>query len=160
MPFILILIYFYSLSCAFDARSLSAFSGCPLYCYLTFSLVHVSFFHLLTNSVVIMSYWRLFKGIINYRIFIPSVIIIPAVSAMVSVSVKPTMGASAVAYTMMGLFVFVYPLRRKDLVKYLSAIIFSFAVTLFAGSVNTEIHIVSFALSIAVGYTFRKRMVL
>jgi len=156
MPFILILIFFYSVGSFMDVREFAVSTCSDWWCFFTFNLVHLSFIHLLVNSFVFLSYWRKMKDVINLYFFIPLIIITPALAAMLSSRNTPTLGASAVVYTMIGLYLVAFPLPKDILIKFLFLIIISFVFTFFFSSVNTGIHIYSFLISLVVSLLNRR----
>ena len=157
MPFVLILIYVYALSSAVDLHPLACSQSSAWYTYITFSIVHISPFHLFINSFVFITYWCSFEGILRRSFTVPLMIAVPIVSAIVCAGIYPTSGASAIVYAMTGIYVVCFPLSRGLMIKFLSVIVFSFLITfLFAHQVNTSIHVISFLLSVLIAYPLRR----
>lgn len=157
MYFILLLIYFYAISSVVDLSSLGVSDSSPWWSLFTYNLVHFSFIHLLVNSITFISYWRILKRYLNIYIVLVVSIFVPAVSAYWGCYSIPTVGASAVIYTLIGIYTVVIPLAKRELVKSLFLILFSFIFTgLFVQSINTNIHIYSFGLSVVISLLTRR----
>lgn len=156
MPFILVLVFFYSVGSFIDVREFAVDTHSNWWCFFTFNLIHLSFLHLLVNSFVFLSYWRRIKNIINLYFFIPLIVLVPALSAMLSNQNTPTLGASAMVYAVIGLYLVAFPLPKKILIKFISLIVISFSFTFFLSSVNTSIHIYSFLISLVVSLLNRR----
>lgn len=157
MPFVLILIYVYALTSAVDIHPLAYSQSSDWYTCITYSFVHFSFFHLLINSFVFITYWRSFEGVLRRSFTVPLMMAVPIVSALISGCIYPTAGASAIVYAMTGIYVVCFPLSRGLMIRFLSVIVFSFLITfLFAHQVNTSIHVISFLLSVLIAYPLRR----
>lgn len=159
MNFILILIYVYAIGECLNTKLLGYSTGSPLWTLLTFNIVHISFIHLLINSIVFLSYWRILKEFINKYVFSIMIILIPAISAYLSFPNTPTVGASAMIYTMTGIYVYSVPVPKSVLIQIWVLIITSFIFTfLFAPHVNTLIHVYSFLISYFSSVIIGRRM--
>lgn len=159
MNFILILIYVYSLGECLNTKVLGYSINSPLWTLFTFNIVHISFIHLLINSIVFISYWKILKEFINKYVFTLMVILIPAISAYLSFPSIPTVGASAMIYTMTGIYMYMIPIKKYILIQMWVMIILSFVFTiLFAPHVNTLIHIYSFFISYFLSVIIGRRM--
>lgn len=157
MYFILVLAYFYSISLVVDISSLGVANDSPWWCLFTYNLIHFSFIHLLINSFAFLSYWRILKRYINIYILISMMLFIPALAAYFSSYNTPTIGTSAIIYTMIGIYTTSIPLQRKEKIKYISMVLFSFGITgLFASSINTKIHVCSFVISCLISLLAKK----
>lgn len=157
MYFILLLIYFYAISNVVDLSSLGVSDTSPWWSLFTYNLVHLSFIHLSVNSIAFISYWGILKRYLNVYIVSAISMFVPAVSAYWGCYSIPTIGASAVIYTLIGIYTVAIPLGKRELVKFLSLILFSFIFTgLFAQSINTRIHIYSFVLSVVISLLTRR----
>ncbi len=148
MILVLLLIFIWSLGCSMDIRVLGCSISSPWWTIFTFSIVHLSFVHLLINSSLFMLYWKQMKGIINLKILIPILIMVPAISVMFSISAKPTVGLSSIVYCMLGVYMASFKIYKPFQAWFI--IIFSFIFTfIFARGVNTPIHIYSYFISYA-----------
>jgi len=158
MNFILLLIFIWSLGMCTDIRSFGYSFDSSWYTLFTFSYVHVSFIHLLINSCVFICYWRPMKGLINMKLLIPMIIFIPAVSAYLSASSVPTVGASAIIMVLMGVYL-TMPIPKKVVREIWILTIISFVVTfIFAPQINTLIHIYSLLLSYVISLLAGRRI--
>lgn len=156
MPFILILFFFYAIGSFIDMRAFGISTTSPWWCLFTYSFVHLSFTHLLVNAFVFLSYWRKMKGIINLYFFIPLIITVPVIAAILSAHTDITVGASGIIYAIIGIYIVAFPLPRNVLIKFITLIVLSFALTCFLPTVNTGIHIYSFLLSLVVSLLCRR----
>lgn len=155
MKFILVVLYFFSISRIIDLSPILGVSTTSYwYTYFTFSLVHANLFHIVTNSFAFVCNWRIIKKL-NMYLVIPMMLFIPAVSALLSVKNIPTVGLSAVVYTMIGIITTLYQ-NKKAKYKLETIIIFSFIVTyVFAPHINTLIHIYSYFIALAISYVIK-----
>lgn len=157
MYFILILIFFYSISRVMDISFLGVGNDSPWWCYFTFSLIHLSIIHLIMNSFVFTCYWKILKKNVNLYFLVSMMILVPPVAAFLGNADIPTVGLSSVVFTMIGIYVVVIPLAKKALFKFIFLIILSFIfMGLFMPSINTPIHIYSFLISLAISLLSRR----
>lgn len=147
MIFTLILIFIWSLGSYINLRLLGYSSNSPWWTLFTFNLAHISFIHLAINISIFMFYWR-GMDIINKKILIPVLILVPAISAFLSATTVPTIGLSAMVYCLLGITMCTLDYRIQNW----AIIIFSFVFTyIFAPHINTLIHVYSYLISYAVG---------
>lgn len=157
MYFILLLVCFYAMSCTIDLSQLGVSDTSPWWTLLTYSMVHLSFIHLLINSIAFMSYWRILKRYFNTYAVLCIAVFTSVISAYLGKAAIPTVGASAVIYSMAGTYIAAVPSLPKGKVKFFLMVIISFIFTgLFAQSINTDIHIYSFFISAAVSLLTRR----
>lgn len=157
MYFILLLVYFYAISYVMDLSSLGVSDGSPWWTLFTYNVIHISFIHLLVNSIVFVSYWGILKRFLNVYMVICISLFASVVSAYLGSASVPTVGASAVIYSFSGIYMTSIPLPKREMVKFVLMILASFIFTgLFAQGVNTEIHIYSFVISIVAGLLARR----
>lgn len=98
------------------------------------------------------------KGLINMKLLIPMIIFIPAVSAYLSASSVPTVGASAIIMVLMGVYL-TMPIPKKVVREIWILTIISFIVTfIFAPQINTLIHIYSLLLSYVISLLAGRRI--
>lgn len=164
MPFILLLILVFSISKFIDFSLFAVKADSYWWQYLTFNLCHASVIHLIINSLALYVYWRILKQIVNKLVFFPVLIISVVLSAMFGVCEIPTVGASVICYSMVGIYtvaMYYIPLNisRNKRIEFLALIAISFLVTgLFAPSVNTNMHIYSFFIATALSFISRRYM--
>lgn len=155
MYLILLLLYIYSMSGITDLRMLGVSSSSEWWAYFTFNFVHFTFLHLAVNSIVFYSYWRVIKRFFPLYIIMPMLLIIPALSAYIVSFETPTVGLSAMVYSLLGMYVPLM-LYKKDRYKTYLLVVMSFIVTMyFVPKINTPIHILSFLISLVPGYIRR-----
>lgn len=154
MPVIIVLFVVWLLSFFFPVENLAVSSTSPWWTLFTYSFVHSYFLHLLVNSFVFWTYYRVMRKSDVYYL-IPSCILIPTISGYLSAKSVPTCGFSSVISVMMGYYL--SGCSRKIFVKALFLILFSYVFTgLFSKGVNTLIHVYSFSFSYITSVIYRK----
>lgn len=157
MYFILLLIYFYAISGIVDLSLLGVSDTSPWWSLFTYNFVHLSFIHLLVNSIAFISYWHILKRYLNVYIVAVISIFVSVISAYWGSCPMPTVGSSAIIYAFIGIYAVTIPLAKRELVKFFFMVLFSFVFTgLFAQSINTKIHIYSFTLSVVISLLIRR----
>lgn len=162
MPFVLLLVLFYSISTYTDLTPLAVSSDSQWYQYLTFNLCHVSFLHLTANSIAFLLYWRILRYHSNLFISIPTVLLSATLSAILSASISPTMGISSIVYAMIGIYVVgmktPYHISKPLRIRFLIILILSFAITVWLPSINTLMHVYSILFSTIFSFLSKKYM--
>lgn len=148
MPFILILVFIYSISKYVDITPLSVYSGASWYQYLTYNLCHCSFLHLTTNSFVFLLYWKkIIKPHTNLYFSIPTIILSSVAAAVLAISETPTMGASSICYSMIAIYATgmnnPYHISLYERKRFLIILLISFFITFFFSNINTLLHVYS-----------------
>ena len=148
MIFIIFLVFIYSIGFYCDTTQLGIYNGCEWWNYITYSFVHTNFFHLSINSA-------LFLFNFNLYIIIPILIITSILSAIFATYQEPTVGASAIVLSMVG--VITAGVEHRYMPKIILLLAFSFLTTgLFAPHINTLIHVYSFLISFAISLLSRR----
>lgn len=153
----------YSISRYADVSCLAAYEGCAPYCYLTFHFVHTSLYHLFVNSLVIAMYWRLLRRQANNCYSIPLIAVSSVWAGILSVSATPTIGASAIAFSMVAVFCvglfFERGIKNKAVIR-MYAILTAFVLvqSFFMPGINVKIHLLSFAFAAILSILFRKKL--
>lgn len=154
MIFIIFLVFIYSIGFYCDTTQLGIYNGCEWWNYITYSLIHINFFHLSINSALFLFYWRRLRNF-NLYIIIPIMTITPILSAIFATYQEPTVGASAIVLSMVGIIT--AGIEQRYMPKIILLLAFSFLTTgLFAPHINTLIHVYSFLISFAVSLLFRR----
>lgn len=83
-------------------------------------------------------------------------IIIPMSSAVMFSHNLPTVGASAIIYTMIGMFLALFNYKKEDYIRLWILVMLSILITSFSDSINTGIHICSLSLSLIVSLIARR----
>ena len=141
-----ILFWFFTLNYYTDPSWLGVSYGTPWWHLLTYSFVHVSLLHMLTNAAMHVYYWRFLRQLPLWRVLAA---IVPAVilSAWLARQQVPTIGASAVVFAEIGI-VMTYMRRKADIVRALVTLAMVFTLTgLFAPHINTLIHVYAIAIA-------------
>jgi len=93
----------------------------------------------------------------NLKIIIPVIIISSTIAATLSTYQNPTIGASAIVMSMMGLIT--SGLKKVPQRKVIMLVVFSFITTFFfAPHVNTLIHVYSFSISFVTGLLLKRKI--
>lgn len=104
MIFIFILILIYSISLHEDISYLGVHTGSEWYQYITYSFYHTSFWHLIINSLGFILYWEVLKRFTNKYICALIAFASAILSALICAFPTPTIGASAVVYSLVGIY--------------------------------------------------------
>jgi len=155
MYFIILLLYVYMMSFVTDTTYLGVSENSAWWTCITYNLVHLSFFHLLINSISFYCLWKYIK-MLKKCIYIPLMIIIPMSSAVMFSHNLPTVGASAIIYTMIGMFLALFNYKKEDYIRLWILVMLSILITSFSDSINTGIHICSLSLSLIVSLIARR----
>lgn len=163
MYFILILVLMYSLSLHTDITFLGVTTGCAWWKYLTFNLCHTSFFHLLTNSLIFFFYWRLLKQAAVLRYLLPVLLVSAVCAALISKTDVPTIGASALIYSMIAALCVaiqygIFRINKTGKIKYYAIIGISlvFPALISTHHVNYKMHAAAFLISLILCFILRK----
>jgi len=128
----------YSLSLGFTDIS-------PLYTHFTYMFQHASVLHLVMNSLMFVTFYRVFK---KPFLIVPLVIIAFLASFLCEHSL-PTVGASGMIYVMIGM----YLSEKRPAMVYVS-VVAAFAISYF-GSSNTLLHFICLASGIVYWYIIK-----
>lgn len=154
MIFVIILTFVYSISFYYNTSQFGVSEGCDWWNLITYSFIHTSIIHLIINSSLFLLYWNRIKNL-NLYIVIPILIVTPIMSASLSLFQKPTVGASAIVMAMIGIITVGLP--KRQILKIVVLIAFSFVTTaLFASHINTLIHVYSFIFSSMVSLVLKR----
>lgn len=160
MYFILILLLFYSVSLHTDLSVMGYTETSPWWTMFTYNLVHLSFLHLLVNSFVIYSYWRLFRKHLCRAPLFLLLAFTSVFAAILSADTTPTVGASSIGYSMIGIFLALYNISKIEKGKLLLLVMASFFIpAIFSPHINTLNHAVSFITSLCFASLFRKGLI-
>ena len=150
-------ILLYSISRYFDLSDFGLHNGCEWYSYITFNFIHLTFFHLITNSVMMIIYGNLIKQVYNKFVSV----IIPAISAVLSgvlfVQNKPTFGASAILFSLLGMYMcYLYRKKIQGYIRFfiITAILIAIQSLVAHDMVNWRIHIFSMVFSFITAYAY------
>ena len=154
---VFVFILLYSISRYFDLSDFGLYNGCEWYSYITFNFVHLTFFHLITNSVMMIIYGNLVKQVYNKYISV----IIPTISSIISgilfIQNKPTFGASAILFSLLGMYMcFLYRKKIQGYIRFfiITAILIAIQSLVAHDMVNWRIHIFSMVFSFITAYTY------
>lgn len=157
--FVLVCVLVYSVSRYHDLSCLYLVNGCDPVGYVAYPFLHASFAHLAINMITMLSFWERMNEE-HIKAFIISVILsFPAVT-YISVSEKPTIGASGLAFCLIGSYLSSLLLShgKKTFLRYLSLVsMLMITQSLLArGSVNWKIHASSLFLSLVISCVYMK----
>lgn len=164
MAFILLLILVFALSQFIDCTPLAVTIHSSWWQYITFNLCHVSLLHLILNCAAILVYWAVLRKLVNRYILFIVIAVSSVLSALLGSCETPTMGASAICYAMIGVYlVGVYNghvcISRSAKIEFLSILFLSFIASwLFAPSINTPMHVYAFSAAFILSLTCERYM--
>lgn len=154
MIFIILLVFIYTINSYYDITQFGMYNGCEWWHFITYSLIHTNILHLGLNVGLFLLYWNRLRYF-NLYIIIPIITISSILSGVLSTYPEPTIGASAIIMSMIGIIT--AGMQKRYFLKVILLLIFSFITTgLFAPHINTLIHVYSFIFSLAVSLLFRR----
>ena len=133
----------------------------PLYTHLSYMFQHSSIAHLVINSLSFIALFRMLER--HFNKWILSVLIITSsfIASFTSGYDIPTVGASAMIYTMIGLFLGFtstgYKMKIADTKKYLlfiTVIILSLIISFFNSHSNSTLHIYSIMIGFIISFSW------
>jgi membrane associated rhomboid family serine protease len=163
MYLILLFILIYSLSRFYDLTFLAASKGCEPWQYLTFHFLHVSPFHLAINSFAIYLYWKAIRQTSNIKYALPVVAISSLLAGCLSVTDIPTIGASAIAFSMIAVYCVLLFFKkgikdRETLKLYIVLAVLSIVQSLFHTGINIKAHALSFFFAAVLSFLFKRKL--
>lgn len=142
--FILIFIAVYGLF----SIDLGYAAGSPLYTHFTYMFQHAGIFHLVLNSVAFFSVFNSLQRFLNTWFIMASIFISALGASFFAVYDKPTVGASSMIYTMIGMYIGVTLFRKDikiaDIRKYLLfivTILLGLVISYFKNDSNFFLHV-------------------
>lgn len=150
LSFIIVFIFF--------DTSIGYTTSSPIYTHITYIFQHVSILHLTFNSFAFLSMYISLERFLSKWVFLPITftigIVVPSLDIMIrQVNELPTVGASAVIYAMIGLYIGITLLFKSikiaDTQKYLLfllCIAISLLISLFKENSSFIVHFLSFVL--------------
>lgn len=158
MIFIYILIIFYSVSRYFDVSFMGLTSEHQWYQLLTYNVIHLSFYHLIVNSIGIIMYKSVLIRSFGYIRTLITVLISVLIPSFMFAANKPTYGASSIVFSMIGMFLYlIWSKGYAGRLKYTFMLLIIILTQCIAGNsvMNWQIHISSMLLAYFLSYVFR-----
>lgn len=157
--FILTCVLVYSVSRYHDLSFLYLREGCGWAGYVAYPLVHASLAHLFVNTLTILSFWERMTKEERSALLCSFVPLFP-VATYLSLSAKPTIGASGVAFSIIGVYLSSLLIHHgyKPFLKSLSLVgVIMIAQYIMAEeSTNCVMHVSSLLLSMPLSYLFMR----
>ena len=146
----LVIVIFFAMPSAVDALGIALSS--PIYTAFTYPLAHASFFHLAMNSLALTLLYqpaiKLYKQ--RFSTYRSPLVIVAYLCAVVaglfSQAEIPTVGASGIAYALLGMIVILAPNKKQFATLLLLCI--ATIIQSFNAHINTRLHIIAFVLGI------------
>lgn len=158
IPLIFILIY--SISRYNDVSFMYLHNGSEWYQYLTYNFVHTSFLHLSVNTTAYILYWN---ALVRSGVAKLETIIISLSSAFFSgiicaYSETPTIGASAIVFSMLGVFCVRVPSPtiKTGVIRYVIILSFMAIQAFFNSGINWGIHLFSLLISTVISLILKE----
>ncbi|MDR1455212.1 MAG: rhomboid family intramembrane serine protease [Tannerella sp.] len=85
----------------------------PWWTHLTYQFQHAGIMHLLVNSLAFAGMFRLLEKSVNGYLLSALIIAVGFAASFLSMHERPTVGASAMVYAMIGIFLALLALRRE-----------------------------------------------
>lgn len=146
-----IMILAYSISRYYNLTQFGLYEGCEWYSYITFSIIHISFFHLAFNMLCLVS---LYKAMRRFADKI-STIIIPTLSVFIASLMatmdRTTVGCSGIIFSLLGMYttyLYLNKIRGRNKFIILTSILVLFQTIIGFNLINWKIHLYSFALGV------------
>ena len=125
----------------------------PIYTHATYMFQHSGIVHLIINSLAFIGMFRTMEKFVNKWILSAAIIISAFTMSFVAMYDIPTVGASAMIYTMIGMFLgmttFCNNIKIADTKKYLlfiSVVVISLTISFFKHNSNFTLHVASMVL--------------
>ena len=140
MQYVLVLVFWITFFVFNSGYSITS----PFYTHFTYMFSHASWLHIILNTYVFMVMYRVVKPYVKH-LWLVIILIAFLASFLVEYSL-PTMGASGMVYSMIGMFLWLvvskvvsFP-KRKNLILFIVSIILSFLISYFKESSATLLH--------------------
>lgn len=154
--FLYILTLVYSISFYYPVEMYGAYQGAPLINFILCHFIHINILHLIMNGSLIALYWKSLSRY-NMKFVIPIVFVSSILSAYLSAQETPTIGASSIVMSMIGVLCAFFSKSNKIRINIL-VIATCLISGLLAQHINTYIHLYSFYISFAVSLLTRRFM--
>lgn len=122
----------------------------PFYTHFTYMFQHSGIVHLLINSLAFIGMFRTMEKFVDKWLLSASIIAVSFVTSFMSIYNIPTVGASAMIYTMFGMFfgmtIYSKNIKIADTKKYLlflSVVLISLTISFFKHNSNFVLHLSS-----------------
>lgn len=117
---------------------------------MTYTLTHKAFTHLLVNIITLVMYWNALIKVIPRKIILIICLASTLIASFLCARMIPTLGASAVTYSLMGIFTaYLWTNGHNGKLRYTMTLITMVSVQTLIGYkyLNWQLHLVSFGLS-------------
>lgn len=151
MIFIYALVLFYSLSRYYDLSFMYMDTNSPWWQYMTYTLTHKTFTHLLVNVITLAMYWNALNKLIPRKIILFICLVSTLAASFLCAKAIPTLGASAITYSLMGIFMaYLWVNGHNGKMKYTVTLIAMVSIQTLIGYryLNWQLHLFSFGLSL------------
>ena len=153
----------YSLSRYFDLSFMYMTSRSEWWQYLTYTLIHNSIAHLSVNIAMLIIYWNALGKTHSPKAIIPICFISSIISSFLCSKVTPTVGASALVFSLMGIFTAnMWTTKNSNRLRFTLTLMTMVIIQTLVGfkNVNWQLHLVSYGFSIILtlpyGYISKK----
>lgn len=151
IAFYIVLVFFWSISRYCDLSFMAVSSDSPWWTFFSYSFCHVNIFHLFVNCWAIASIYKSLRHLKSHALAI-AVFFVPFAAALACrllMSFNPTIGASAIVFGFLGIFIAEYDIVRPFRVY--SSIALSLIVPFLFPQINAVMHAFSFAFGFFYG---------
>jgi membrane associated rhomboid family serine protease len=130
----------------------------PWWTHLTYQFQHAGMIHLLINSLAFVGMFRLLEKFVSKWLLSVSVILIGFAASFLSMYGVPTVGASAMVYAMMGIFISILNLcpdikiiDRRKFAVFAVGVVACLTVSALKGNSNFFLHVFAIAIGLLAG---------
>ena len=132
--------------------------GSPIYTHLTYMFQHTNAIHLILNSFAFIGIFRTLERFIDKWVLFLSIISIGIVVSFFAEYTLPTVGASSMIYSMIGLFFGFCTKRRiriidkKKLLLFIVSIFLMLTISFFKTNSNFILHLYSICMGFCISF--------
>lgn len=152
--FLMLLAWVYACGQMADTSALGVRTGGAWWTLFTYSFVHLSLLHLVSNAALLVFYWRRVRLLPRWWtlcVLVSSVLL----AGLLAARETPTVGASALVMAMAGVLTATFPRRQWPRMGLTVGLSFA-ATAMWAAQVNTAIHVYAYLFAFVASLLARR----
>jgi membrane associated rhomboid family serine protease len=129
----------------------------PLWTHITYQFQHAGVLHLIINTLAFIGMFRLLEKFVNKWILSASVILVGFIASFLSMYHTPTVGASAMIYAMIGMFLslnscgHIKILDKKKFILFIVTLLACLVISALKANSNFFLHLFALMLGLLTG---------